>query len=122
VSAEFDEATLAPTYRLVWGVPGRSNALNIAARLGIPEAVVQAARGLLGASQVRSACICVGPLFESLGIDFEAVVVKGTTSLVPFGVAFEPFVCTAEAAVLCAHYVRQRPSLLDRTEVCGSLR
>jgi DNA mismatch repair ATPase MutS len=51
-SAEFDEQTLAPTYRLLWGVPGRSNALNIAARLGIPHDVVNSARDILGASQV----------------------------------------------------------------------
>ena len=53
VSAEFDDETLAPTYRLVWGVPGRSNALNISARLGLPEEAVQGARDILGASQVR---------------------------------------------------------------------
>ena len=53
-SAEFDEETLKPTYRLVWGVPGRSNALNIAARLGMPQRVVDSAKELLGAAQVLS--------------------------------------------------------------------
>jgi DNA mismatch repair protein MutS2 len=52
-SAEFDEATLSPTYRLLWGIPGRSNALNIAGRLGMPEGVVEQARALLGAARVR---------------------------------------------------------------------
>lgn len=50
-SVEFDEQKLAPTYRLLWGVPGRSNALNIAAGLGLDAALVQAARDSLGTGQ-----------------------------------------------------------------------
>ena len=41
----FHPETFAPTYRLVYGSPGRSLALEIAARLGVPASVVEAARG-----------------------------------------------------------------------------
>ncbi|MGL5081384.1 MAG: endonuclease MutS2 [Microcoleaceae cyanobacterium] len=51
-SVEFDEASLQPTYRLLWGIPGRSNALTIAKRLGLSTVVLdQAVSYVGGASQ-----------------------------------------------------------------------
>lgn len=44
---EFDEETLAPTYRLLQGIPGRSNALVIAEKLGLPPEVLAEARSYL---------------------------------------------------------------------------
>ena len=47
-SVQFDEERLAPTYRLLVGLPGQSRALTIAARLGLPRAVLDHADKVLG--------------------------------------------------------------------------
>jgi len=46
-SLEFDAETLTPTYQLTVGIPGGSNAMATAARLGIPDEIVEDARSML---------------------------------------------------------------------------
>jgi len=53
-SVEFDLETLRPTFHLTIGLPGRSNALAIAQRLGMPEPIITSARSELSPSDLRA--------------------------------------------------------------------
>lgn len=53
-SVEFDVETLSPTYRLMVGVPGRSNALAIATRLGMPVEIIEQASSYVTPDEQRA--------------------------------------------------------------------
>jgi len=53
-SLEFDIRTLRPTFRLTIGLPGRSNALAIAERLGLPETILEVARSEVNPDDLRA--------------------------------------------------------------------
>ncbi|HWE53641.1 MAG TPA: hypothetical protein VG273_27880, partial [Bryobacteraceae bacterium] len=59
-SMGFDEETLAPTYQLQIGLPGKSAGLDIAARLGMPEDIMKRARASLSTQEVELSELIAG--------------------------------------------------------------
>ncbi len=59
-SVAFDSETITPTYQLQWGIPGKSNALEIAGRLGLDPLVIKKAQHLIGKNNIEVNKVILG--------------------------------------------------------------
>ncbi len=75
-AVEFDPETLAPTYRLRYGIPGASSALTTARRLGLPEPVIQRAVQYLGKEEYDHSALLSRLNTKQLELEQELLQVK----------------------------------------------
>ena len=76
-SMEFDWLTLSPTYRLLIGVPGSSNAIKIAQRLGIPDSITTEAKAYMGGRLVAVEDLIVSMQESQRELETEREIVQG---------------------------------------------
>ena len=76
-SMEFDWLTLSPTYRLLIGVPGSSNAIKIAQRLGMSDSITNEAKGFIGSRSVAVEDLIVSMQESQRELEAEREIVQG---------------------------------------------
>jgi DNA mismatch repair protein MutS2 len=76
-AVEFDPETLAPTYRLRYGIPGASSALTTAKRLGLPQAVIDGAIEYLGREEHDYSTLLARLNQRQQELDLELQQIKG---------------------------------------------
>ncbi|SHI94309.1 DNA mismatch repair protein MutS2 [Malonomonas rubra DSM 5091] len=80
-AVEFDPQTLAPKYRLTYGIPGASSAMATARRLGLPNVVLERAKNYLGEGENDSTALLAQLNMQKQELEKELVLAKQARSL-----------------------------------------